>query len=142
MIWAATRIRIGGKVMRHADMSHFGVQEAMDHLTIHNRAASDARTNREVNKIRDPSTRAPSGLASGRGVYIGVESDWDLKRAPYGPGQIVLLPSGFRGRSDVSEGRRVGTKVNRPERSDADSAQLGTSAIPKKSNNLFKRQVG
>jgi len=96
MIWTATRIRIGREIMGHTNVAHLRMQEAVDDLAVHDGAATNAGADREVDEIGDSSPRAPTGLAGSRGVHIGVESDWDLKRSPHSARKIVLLPPGLR----------------------------------------------
>ena len=66
---------VPGAIVRHANVAHFGVQQAVHHTPAGDSAAADSGADGEIEEIGKLASRAPAGLAEGRSVHICVEAD-------------------------------------------------------------------
>src|SRR5579864_3339488 len=108
MVRTSSRVGIFREVVWDAYVTHLRVQHAMNELAIYHGSAADARAHGEINEIRDPAPRSPTGFAGCGRVDVRIESNGDFQGAVQTPSQVALLPFDLGSRSDISERRRFG----------------------------------
>src|SRR5215469_7172509 len=117
-------IRIFHEIMRDPNVPHLGMQHSMTDLSIHDRAPANSRAHGQVDKVRNSTARAPSRLAGGRRIDVGIKAHRNVEPARDLSRQIKLLPSGLRCRRDESKCRRIGAQINRTKGADAHRTRL------------------
>src|SRR5581483_2415933 len=129
MKWTATRIAVLLPIMRDSNMPHFGVNQAVQELPIHDDAATDSGPNGEVEEVRNRLRSSPTCFAQGGCVHVRVEADRYIKCRANPSDEIKVLPANLGSRSDVAKGWRGRTQVDRAKRTDTNRLQLSVAPL-------------
>ena len=110
--------------VRNADVTHLGMEEAVQHAPIGDCAAADSRAHGEIKEIRQPLCGSPASFAEGGSVHVRIEPDGYAEGLADGAGEIAVAPAGLGCGSDVPAGGGARVQVHRAEGGDADGLQL------------------
>ena len=92
---AAARKRISRPIVRHANVAHLRMQQAMHHASVHKRTTTDTRANRQIQKIIEVLRRTPAPFTEGSAIHIGINAHWQPKCAAERTRKTGILPAGF-----------------------------------------------
>lgn len=118
-----TRKRIGGRVVRDADVPHFRVDQTVDKLTVHDCAPSDSGADGEINTVSETSGSPPARFGQSGSIHVSIEADRNAKRPGEGSGEVCKLPPGFGRSGDMTPRGRSWIEVNRAKAADAESGK-------------------
>src|SRR6185312_9576615 len=98
-----TRIWIALTIVRDSNVAHLRMKHAMQNLPVHERAAADASSDRQIHEIRDGLSGSPARFCQGGCVDISIEPDRHVKRGADCADKIEVLPTQFRRGGDVAK---------------------------------------
>src|SRR5690348_12576979 len=107
------------------------MHQAVHHFAAHDRSASDAGANGDVNEIGNSPPRAPTRFPQRRSIHVSVKADRHPEFSMEKARQIVVLPLDLGSRRDVSEASRLAIEVYRTKGSDTDCIQSFASLTTK-----------
>src|SRR5450631_4567609 len=99
-------------------MSEFRVHQPMNGVSVMDHANTDPSPHRDVRQTFEVLTCAPALLAERGRIDVSVEVNGLVEAKLQGPGQIGVLPPGFRGARYEPKRRRGGLQVERTKRAD------------------------
>ena len=85
--------RVGRAVVRDAHVPHLRMDQAVHHPSVHEPTAADPGAHGEIDEVVEPLRRAPSALAQGGGVDVGVEAHRDAEGLTDGPDDVGAAPT-------------------------------------------------
>jgi hypothetical protein len=100
---------------RQEQMTHFGVHEAVRQLAADQRAATDARTDRHVNRGIDALGRTPTRLAQHGAIHICVKTDRHTERTLHRPHDVGVGPPGLGRRRHVAIAGLTAVQLDGPK---------------------------
>ena len=142
MVGTAARIRVFGEIVRHSDVSHLGVDQAVQDTAINNCSSADAGADRQIEKIREILRGPPACFPERGSVDISIKTYWHAQGISHRSSQIVILPSGLGCGSYIAKCERRPVQVNRPKRADAHRLQFAFGFLPQKLDGSGEGGIG
>jgi hypothetical protein len=88
--------RVGIEIVRDTQMPELGVEQAVQDVSVDDRAAADAAPDRDVPERPQLTSRAPAVLAQSRRVHVCVERNWNVEPATDLLPDVCVRPARLR----------------------------------------------